>query len=118
MPKTNTAAKTATMTVRRFINICPNTKTRQASKSFELFFLPAFDFELDRGVLDIELYLQGIFDAVQNLMKIPAVGHYRVGAQCKNIGGNCPNVQVVDGADAIHRFDRSAHVFETDTFRH
>jgi hypothetical protein len=51
-----------------------------SSERFELFFLAAFNFQLNRRVLDIETFLEHLFDAVQDLMKVAAVLHYRVGA--------------------------------------
>ena len=47
---------------------------------FEFFFLAAFGFQLNRGVLDVEALLEGVLDAVEDLMKIAAVFYHSVSA--------------------------------------
>ena len=47
---------------------------------FEFFFLAAFDFQLNCGVLDVEALLEGLLDAVEDLMKIAAVFYHSVSA--------------------------------------
>ena len=83
-------------------------------KILELLVLAALGFQLDRRMLDVEALFQSILDAVQNLMEVAAVLYHRMSAQRVDIRGHRPDMQVVNFAHAVHRFDGLAHFIEAD----
>src|SRR4030095_10214073 len=110
-------ARIMRMAVLRFMSGCGN-RRHAVLKGLKLLFFSTLGFELDGCMLDIEALFERVFDVVEDLMKVLAVCHNGVRAQRKDIGSNCPDMKIMNFADAIDGFDGKTYFFESNALRY